>query len=84
LTLYFWVIRNANHVEEFGVTNNQTSTYKLWYNTIIKSGLTGDLYWQDGSYLSTGPSPQDGFAIYPNTTTYPVVQSAAAALKARG
>ncbi|TFY73980.1 hypothetical protein EWM64_g10032, partial [Hericium alpestre] len=71
-------------LEEFGVTNNQASTYQLWYNTIISSGLTGDLIWQAGSQLSTGPSPDDGFAVYPTGTAYPVMESAAAALKARG
>jgi len=71
-------------IEEFGVTNNQASTYALWWNEIISSGLTGDLIWQAGSVLSTGPSPQDGFAVYPTGTVYPVQESAAAALKARG
>ena len=32
-------------LEEFGVTDNQASTYTTWYNTIITSGLTGDLIW---------------------------------------
>ena len=32
-------------LEEFGVTNNQSSTYTTWYNTVITSGLTGDLIW---------------------------------------
>ncbi len=32
-------------LEEFGVTDNQASTYTAWYNTIISSGLTGDLIW---------------------------------------
>ncbi|KIJ37692.1 glycoside hydrolase family 5 protein [Sphaerobolus stellatus SS14] len=49
-------------LEEFGVTVNQASTYQLWYNTIISSGLTGNLIWQAGSQLSTGPSPNDGYA----------------------
>ncbi len=65
------------------MTNNQSTTYAGWWNEVIKSGLTGDLIWQSGSYLSTGPSPQDGFAIYPNSTVYPIQESAAAALKAR-
>ncbi|KIJ27867.1 glycoside hydrolase family 5 protein [Sphaerobolus stellatus SS14] len=71
-------------LEEFGVTVNQASTYQLWYNTIISSGLTGNLIWQAGSQLSTGPSPNDGYAVYPTGTVYPVMESAAAALKARG
>ena len=28
-------------LEEFGVTSNQASTYQLWWNTILSSGLTG-------------------------------------------
>ena len=32
-------------LEEFGVTSDQASTYTTWYNTIISSGLTGDLIW---------------------------------------
>lgn len=91
-------------MEEFGVTDNQASTYALWWNTIISSGLTGmrascqssignflianfsvgDLIWQAGSELSTGPSPNDGYAVYPTGTVYPVMESAAAALKQRG
>lgn len=92
-------------MEEFGVTNNQSSTYALWWNTVISSGLTGtispvydektsfsliafffvgDLIWQAGSELSTGPSPNDGYAVYPTGTVYPVMESAAAALKQRG
>ncbi|KAA1477226.1 CEL4a mannanase [Dentipellis sp. KUC8613] len=71
-------------LEEFGVTTNQPTTYQLWYNTIISSGQTGDLIWQAGSQLSTGPSPNDGYAVYPTSPAYPVMESAAAALKARG
>ena len=71
--------------EEFGVTvADQATTYTSWYNEIISSGLTGDLIWQAGSYLSTGPSWNDGYAVYPNSTVYPIQESAAAALKARG
>jgi mannan endo-1,4-beta-mannosidase len=91
-------------LEEFGVTSNQSSTYQLWWNTVLSSGLTGksqpilphldeyilnnlvlgNLIWQAGSQLSNGPSPNDGFAVYPTGTVYPVMKSAAAALKARG
>lgn len=28
-------------MEEFGVTSNQTTTYQLWWNTVVSSGLTG-------------------------------------------
>ncbi|KAI5117037.1 hypothetical protein M0805_004744 [Coniferiporia weirii] len=71
-------------LEEFGVTTNQEAIYTGWYNEIISSGLTGDLIWQAGSQLSTGASPNDGFAVYPSSTVYTLQESAAAALKARG
>ncbi|KAL5526177.1 hypothetical protein ACEPAG_7516 [Sanghuangporus baumii] len=71
-------------LEEFGVTTNQAAIYTGWYNEILSSGLTGDLIWQAGSQLSTGPSPNDGFAVYPTGTVYPIMESAAAALKTRG
>ena len=32
-------------LEEFGVTDDQESTYTSWYSTIISTGLTGDLIW---------------------------------------
>ena len=63
---------------------NQATTYTEWWNEVISSGLTGDLIWQAGSVLSTGPSPNDGYAVYPTGTVYPIQESAAAALKARG
>ncbi|THH05918.1 hypothetical protein EW145_g4447 [Phellinidium pouzarii] len=88
-----WIADHANSqktankpvlIEEFGVTTNQEEIYTGWYNEIISSGMTGDLIWQAGSELSTGPSPQDGYAIYPSNTVYTLQESAAAALKARG
>ncbi|KAI0743605.1 mannanase [Daedaleopsis nitida] len=71
-------------LEEFGVTNDQASTYTTWYNTIISSGLTGDLIWQAGSRFSTGPTPDDGYAIFPDDPVYPIEAQHAAAIKARG
>ncbi|THG98333.1 hypothetical protein EW026_g3826 [Hermanssonia centrifuga] len=71
-------------VEEFGVTSNQVSTYTAWYNEIISSGLTGDLIWQAGSHLSSGDTPNDGYAEYPDGQVFPLIQQHAAALKARG
>ena len=71
-------------MEEFGVTSNQSSTYTTWYSTIVSSGLTGDLIWQAGSQLSTGPTANDGYAVYPTGPVYPIMASAAASLKARG
>ncbi|KAF9564905.1 CEL4b mannanase [Agrocybe pediades] len=71
-------------LEEFGVTTNQATIYAAWYNEIISSGLTGDLIWQAGSHLSTGDTPNDGYAVYPGTDLYTLMTSHAAAIKARG
>lgn len=70
-------------IEEFGVTANMTETYEAWYSAIISSGLTGDLIWQAGSYLASGPTPNDGFTIYPNNTVYQMEAYYAGQLKAR-
>ncbi|TDL15675.1 CEL4a mannanase [Rickenella mellea] len=70
-------------MEEFGVTVNQPSTYTLWWNTVLSSGLAGDLIWQAGSQLSGGASPNDGYAVYPTGPVYPIQKSMAASLKAR-
>ncbi|TFY63162.1 hypothetical protein EVJ58_g3416 [Rhodofomes roseus] len=70
-------------VEEFGMTTNMTATYEAWYPAIINSGLTGDLIWQAGSYLSSGPTPNDGYTVYPNNTVYGMEATYAAQLKAR-
>lgn len=71
-------------MEEFGVTSDQTDVYKAWFSTVLSSGLSGDLIWQAGSHLSTGDTPQDGYAEYPDGVVYPIIQQHAAALKARG
>ncbi|KAK7692610.1 hypothetical protein QCA50_004242 [Cerrena zonata] len=71
-------------LEEFGVTDSQASTYTAWYSAIVSSGLTGDLIWQAGSHLSTGSTPDDGYAIYPDDPVYPIEQQHNTALKARG
>ncbi|KAF8799264.1 glycoside hydrolase family 5 protein [Phlegmacium glaucopus] len=70
-------------LEEFGVTINQSTTYTTWWNEIVSSGLTGDLIWQSGSHLSSGDTPNDGFAIYPNSSVYPILTSHASAMKSR-
>ena len=70
--------------EAFGVTSNQASVYQQWWEEITNVGLTGDLIWQAGSELSTGPSPDDGFAVYPTGPVYPLMSGAASALKSRG
>ncbi|QRV79394.1 Cellulase (glycosyl hydrolase family 5 protein) [Ceratobasidium sp. AG-Ba] len=71
-------------IEEFGVTSDKVNTYTQWYNAVISSGLTGDLVWQAGSYVSTGQTWDDGYAIFPNTAEYTLQTQHAAALKARG
>jgi mannan endo-1,4-beta-mannosidase len=50
-------------MEEFGVTDTQESTYTVWWDTVISSGLTGDLIWQAGSNFSSGDTPNDGYAV---------------------
>ncbi|KAF9461275.1 CEL4a mannanase [Collybia nuda] len=88
-----WIIDHATSqtkagkpviIEEFGVTSNQVAVYTDWYNTIVSSGLAGDLIWQAGSHLSTGDTHNDGFAVYPDGPVYPVLRSHATALKNRG
>ncbi|KAJ8514465.1 hypothetical protein ONZ45_g8022 [Pleurotus djamor] len=70
-------------LEEFGVTSDQTTVYTDWLNTVVSSGLTGDLIWQAGSRLTFATTPDDGYAVYPNTPVYTLLTSHAAALKAR-
>lgn len=70
-------------IEEFGVVNNQASTYTAWWDTIISSGLTGDLIWQAGSTVSSGKTNNDNYAVYPGSTEYTLQTKYAALLKAR-
>jgi len=70
-------------IEEFGVTSNQASTYTTWWDTVISSGLTGDLIWQAGSTVSTGKTSDDGYAVFPGETEYTLQTKYAASLKAR-
>ncbi|KAJ7208841.1 glycoside hydrolase superfamily [Mycena pura] len=85
------IMKTANKpaiMEEFGLASSSGATraaqYTTWYNAIISSGLTGDLVWQAGSDLSTGPTPNDGFAIFPSDPVYALMKQHAAALKSRG
>ncbi|KAF7334964.1 CEL4a mannanase [Mycena venus] len=81
------IMKSANKpviMEEYGLTSSaRTAIYPMWYNTVIATGLTGDLVWQAGSVLSTGETPSDGYAIYPTDPEYMLLQVHAAALKAR-
>ncbi|KAJ7056836.1 glycoside hydrolase family 5 protein [Mycena amicta] len=72
-------------IEEFGITSNsnRSTQYAAWYSTIISTGLTGDLLWQAGSQLTNGPTPDDGYAIFPTDPVYAVLQQHATAIKAR-
>ncbi|KAG1747073.1 glycoside hydrolase family 5 protein [Suillus paluster] len=72
-------------MEEFGVyaDQNQTTTYENWYSTVIDCGLTGVLIWQAGSNLTSGPTPDDGFTIYPDTPVYYLGEQYSTQLRAR-
>ncbi|KAJ7325838.1 CEL4a mannanase [Mycena albidolilacea] len=72
-------------MEEYGLTSStRNTTYATWYSTVLSSGLTGDLIWQAGSVFANGPTPSDGYSIYPTDPVYALMKSHAAALKARG
>jgi len=72
-------------IEEYGVsTASQTTVYTDWLNTVVSSGLTGDLIWQAGSHFNGWSSYDDGFTIYPDDPVYPILTSHSGALKARG
>ena len=77
-------IMHSRPAEEFGVTNNQATVYSAWLDAIMSSGLTGFNIWQAGSQLSTGNSPNDGYAVYPNSAVYTLLENAVTQLKARG
>lgn len=69
-------------MEEYGVTDTQTTTYPVWWDAIVSSALTGDLIWQAGSNFSSGDTPNDGYAVYPGTEVYTLLTAHEAALKA--
>lgn len=56
-------------MEEYGVTSNQATVYATWGQNMVSSGLTGELFWQAGSHLPDGDTSNDGYAIYPGTST---------------
>ncbi|KAF7348472.1 CEL4a mannanase [Mycena venus] len=73
ITDHSTVMKSANKpviMEEFGV--------------VISTGVTGDLIWQAGSQLTNGPTPDDGYMIFPIDPVYALMQSHSKALKARG
>jgi mannan endo-1,4-beta-mannosidase len=90
ITDHATIMKSANKpaiLEEFGLTATGTqraTDYTTWYNTVISTGLTGDLLWQAGSVFNGTDTPNDGFAIYPTDPVYALIKQHAAALKARG
>ncbi|KAF4254167.1 hypothetical protein KXX13_003283 [Aspergillus fumigatus] len=71
--------------EEYGVTSDHCALETPWQKTSLNTtGLSGDLYWQYGDTLSTGPSPNDGNTIYYGTDEFQcIVKDHVAAIKAK-
>ncbi|KAF3925266.1 hypothetical protein ABW20_dc0106098 [Dactylellina cionopaga] len=73
-------------LEEYGdISANHTATRLPWLDTIYyDTEIAGDMYWQYADYLSTGPSPDDGNAVYYGTPDYiPLVIDHAARMVAK-
>ncbi|KAK6540266.1 hypothetical protein TWF694_009079 [Orbilia ellipsospora] len=73
-------------LEEYGdITTNHTAIRLPWLNTVLyDTQIAGDMYWQYADYLSTGPSPDDGNAVYYGTPEYtPLVLEHAALMQAK-
>ncbi|KAL2823446.1 glycoside hydrolase superfamily [Aspergillus cavernicola] len=57
--------------EEYGVTSDHCAIEKPWQTTALNTtGVSGDLYWQYGDELSTGPSADDGNTFYYGTEEF--------------
>lgn len=57
--------------EEYGVAENHCVVEAPWQHTALQTkGVAADLYWQYGTTLSTGPSPDDGNTIYYGTDDF--------------
>jgi len=69
-------------IEEYGMTTNQPETYAVWWDTIISSGLAGEVIWQAGSHTVNGDSWDDGYMVFPDGPIYPLLKAHFAALKA--
>ncbi|KAJ7242672.1 glycoside hydrolase superfamily [Mycena rebaudengoi] len=86
ITDHATVMASANKpmvMGEFGFTDtNRNITYASWYQTVISTGITGDLIWQAGSSLTNAPTPNDVYMIFPQIL-FTSMKSHAAALKAR-
>ncbi|KAF7323661.1 Carbohydrate-binding module family 1 protein/glycoside hydrolase family 5 protein [Mycena kentingensis (nom. inval.)] len=88
ITDHATVMNSANKpviIEEFGLIQNPTRnvSYSTWYDTMLNTGITGDLLWQAGSMFPDGQTPDDGYMIFPSDPVYALLQRHAAALKAR-
>ncbi|KAF9895134.1 hypothetical protein FE257_000036 [Aspergillus nanangensis] len=57
--------------EEYGVTADHCAIEKPWQSTALNTtAVSGDLYWQYGDQLSSGPSPDDGNTFYYGTDEF--------------
>jgi len=69
-------------LEEYGSLT--TLNEQPWQQTVLQSGIAGDMYWQYGDDLSTGETNNDGYAIYYGTSLYTtLVTDHAAAMNAK-
>ncbi|KAI1298250.1 glycoside hydrolase superfamily [Xylaria venustula] len=60
-------------LEEYGITYDHCDIEAPWQATaltVASSGLSGDLFWQLGTTLSTGQTSDDGNTIYTNTSDW--------------
>ena len=46
-----------------------------WQDEILDTETAGDLFWQYGDVISTGQTPNDGYAIYYGTADYTILVS---------
>ncbi|KAF3108941.1 hypothetical protein TWF569_006238 [Orbilia oligospora] len=73
-------------LEEYGdISDNHTATRLPWLDTVYyDTKIAGDMYWQYADFLSDGPSPDDGNAVYYGTPEYkPLVIDHAARMVAK-
>ncbi|RAL13415.1 glycoside hydrolase 5 family protein [Aspergillus homomorphus CBS 101889] len=72
-------------LEEYGVTSNHCAVESPWQQTAGNAtGNSGDLYWQYGTTLSWGQSPNDGNTFYYGTSDFKcLVTDHVAAIKAK-
>ncbi|KAJ5578131.1 uncharacterized protein N7459_007095 [Penicillium hispanicum] len=61
--------------EEYGIKDDHCSDSLKWQKTALETNA-GDLFWQYGQQLSTGPSPNDHYTIYYGTADFKCAVSA--------